>query len=164
MLQSLLEDRFQLKKRHEMREEPVYELTVAKNGSKMKLSSDQRSPQTLDAPTVADPIPRGRMVIRGTTLEGKAIPIAALVSILADIAKRPIINKTGLSGLYDFRLEWSLDSGLATDQNGQPAAPPNASGPSLTTAIQEQLGLKLESARRPVEVLVIDSVQRPSEN
>jgi uncharacterized protein (TIGR03435 family) len=95
MLQSLLVDRFQLKMHREMREEPVYELTVAKNGSKMKLSSDQSSPETLAAPTVTDPTPRGRILTRGTKLEGKAIPIAALVSIFADIAKRPIINKTG---------------------------------------------------------------------
>jgi uncharacterized protein (TIGR03435 family) len=103
------------------------------------------------------------MTIRGT-LEGNAIRIAALVSVLADIAKRPIINKTGLTGLYDFKLEWSPDIGLAAVQNGQPAAPPNDSGPSFTTALQEQLGLKLESAKGPVEVLVIDSVQKPTEN
>jgi uncharacterized protein (TIGR03435 family) len=104
------------------------------------------------------------MVNRGTKLEGNAIPIAALVSILADIAKRPIINKTGLSGLYDFKLEWSLDSGLAADQNGQSTAPATSSGPSFTTAIQEQLGLKLESSKGPMEVLVIGSVQKPTEN
>jgi uncharacterized protein (TIGR03435 family) len=164
MLQSLLEDRFQLKMRHEMREEPVYELTVAKNGSKMKLSSDQSSPEILAGPTAADPIPRGRMTIRGTTLQGNAIPIAELISILADITKRPIINKTGLSGLYDFKLEWSSDLGLAAGQNGQSTAPPNASGPSFTTAIQEQLGLKLESSEGNVDVLVIDSVSKPTEN
>jgi uncharacterized protein (TIGR03435 family) len=164
MLQSLLEDRFQLKMRHETKEEPVYELTVAKNGPKMTLSSDQSSPEILAGPTSADPIPRGRMTIRGTTLGGNAIPIAALISVLADITKRPIINKTGLTGLYDFKLEWSPEPGLAANQNGTPATPPNDSRPSLFTALQEQLGLKLESARGPVEVLVIDSVEKPSEN
>jgi uncharacterized protein (TIGR03435 family) len=164
MLQSLLEERFQLKMHREMREEPVYELTVAKNGSKMKLSSDQSSPEILAAPTAADPLPRGRMTIRGTTLQGNAIAMTGLISILADITKRPITNKTGLTGLYDFKLEWSLDTALAVGPNGQPDAPPNAPGPSFTTALQEQLGLRLESSRRPVEVLVIDSVSKPTEN
>jgi uncharacterized protein (TIGR03435 family) len=164
MLQSLLEDRFQLKMHREMRDEPVYELTVAKNGSKMKLSSDQSSPEILGGPTAADPLPRGRMTIRGTTLQGNAISIGDLISILADIGKRPIINKTGLSGLYDVKLEWSPELMQGVGANGQPPPSPNTSGPSLVTALQEQLGLKLESARGTVEVLVIDSVQRPSEN
>lgn len=164
MLQSLLEDRFQLKMQRETREEPVYELTVAKNGPKMTLSSDQKPPEILAGPTSADPIPRGRITMRGTTLGANAIPIAALVSVFADITKRPIINKTGLTGLYDVKLEWSPEPGLAANQNGQPAGPPNDSRPSLFTAIQEQLGLKLESAKGPVEVLVIDSVSKPTEN
>jgi uncharacterized protein (TIGR03435 family) len=164
MLQSLLEDRFQLKMHREMREEPVYELTVAKNGSKMKLSSDQSSSETLAVPTTVDAIPRGRIMTRGTTLAGNAVPVAPLVAILSDIARRPIINKTGLSGLYDFKLEWSPELMQGAGANGQPPPSPNNAGPSLFTALQEQLGLKLESAKEPVEVLVIDSVQRPSEN
>jgi uncharacterized protein (TIGR03435 family) len=164
MLQSLLEDRFQLRVHREARDEPVYELSVAKNGSKMKLSADQDEVDFPTGPTRAEPVPRGRIRMQGPKIDGRAIRIAQLVSILSDTTKRPVINKTGLSGLYDFTLEWSPEPGLAANQNGQPAAPPNDSRPSFLTALQEQLGLKLESARGPVEVLVVDSVSKPSEN
>jgi uncharacterized protein (TIGR03435 family) len=80
------------------------------------------------------------------------IPIAMLAENLSGMLDRPVVNNTGLTGLYDFRLEWASDQ--ATD----------ATGPSLFTALQEQLGLKLESARGPVEVIVIDSAEKASEN
>ena len=117
----------------------------------------------------ADPIPRGR--IRNTKergLEGNSTPLfTQLLSVLSEYNEAgPIINKTGLSGLYDFKLEWSPDLGDCGvgPKRPRPAAPEVISAPSLFTALQEQLGLKLESAKGPVEVLVIDSVQRPTEN
>ena len=74
---------------------------------------------------------------------------------------RPVVDKTGLSGKFDFELSWVPD--LSLPAVGDPASPPTV-GPSLLTAVQEQLGLRLESARGPVEMLVIDKVERPSEN
>jgi uncharacterized protein (TIGR03435 family) len=85
---------------------------------------------------------------------------------------RTVLDKTGLKGNYDFTLEWTPDQSqpamLMGPEGGKPgtdnAPPPESSGPSLFTAIQEQLGLKLESTKGPVEILVIDHVEKPSEN
>jgi bla regulator protein blaR1 len=168
MLQSLLEDRFQLKIHREVKEAPVYELTVAKNGPKMKLSLDQDPVAFPAMPQPGGSIPRGRIRFRPSgQLDGNAVPVEDLVIVLSDLSGRPVINRTELKDLYDFTLEWSpeLMPGLTSPgENGQPAASPNTTGPSLFTALQEQLGLKLESSKGPVEVLVIDSVQKPSEN
>jgi uncharacterized protein (TIGR03435 family) len=94
-----------------------------------------------------------------TTLSGNAIQIGNLRGLLQSYAARPVIDKTNLKGLFDFRLQFSQDP--LTANPGVSTAP--AAAP-LFTAIEEQLGLKLESARGPVEVLVIDSIQKPSEN
>jgi uncharacterized protein (TIGR03435 family) len=170
MAQSLLADRFELKAHWETREMPTYNLVAAKNGIKIKPSADQ-SPITVDAApanlssplrgtsrTIAKPSPSGFAL----SLSGDALPIDTLVSLFQSYAGRPLFDKTGLSGLFDVKLEFFLES-----SGGNPAAQPTAaepSGPIFATAIEEQLGLKLESARDPVEVLVIDSVQKPSEN
>jgi uncharacterized protein (TIGR03435 family) len=79
---------------------------------------------------------------------------------------RPVIDKTGLQGFYDIKLQWTPELGQGPVPSGgsEPTPPPDASGPSIFTAIQEQLGLRLESAKGPIEVLVIDSVQKPTEN
>jgi uncharacterized protein (TIGR03435 family) len=80
---------------------------------------------------------------------------------------RPVIDKTGITGFYDIKLQWTpeLGQGQVAPGGSEPAPPPpDISGPSIFTAIQEQLGLRLESSKGPVEVLVIDSVQKPTEN
>jgi uncharacterized protein (TIGR03435 family) len=168
MAQSLLEDRFQLRTHRETHEAPVYELIVAKTGHRMKFSGDQEpvvfSP---DLPHRGGP-PRGmmRLNLRGE-LEGNGVSVAQLAQMLSEqaISGRPVIDKTGLKGLYDFKLEWTPEVGPAAPGISEPAPPPaDPSGPSLFTAIQEQLGLKLEPAKGPTEFLVIDSVARPSEN
>jgi uncharacterized protein (TIGR03435 family) len=102
--------------------------------------------------------------------EGRGVPFSALVQVLSQQIGRTIINKTDIgAGLYDFKLQWTPDVG----QGGGPVGPPppgveqlpvDPNGPSIFTAIQEQLGLKLESTKGPVEVMVIDSVQKPTEN
>jgi uncharacterized protein (TIGR03435 family) len=168
MLQSLLEDRFQLKIHREVKEAPIYNLTVAKNGPKMKLSPDQTPVEFPALPQPGGSIPRGRIRLRAVAgqLEAAAEPVKDLATVLSDLLSRPVINRTDLKYLYDFKLEWSpeLIQGLAAGGNGQPPATANPSGPSLFTAVEEQLGLKLESSKGPVEVLVIDSVQKPTEN
>ena len=106
----------------------------------------------------------------GAGFAGSAVPFAALTSALTQVLGRPVIDKTGIKGYYDFKLVFSRD-GIP---NNGPAAPPpggnigllNASdpAPSIFTAVQEELGLKLDSAKGPVEVLVIESVSKPAEN
>jgi uncharacterized protein (TIGR03435 family) len=169
MLQSLLEDRFQLKIHRETKEEAVYELTVAKNGPRIKLSADQGSVNFPALPQAGSPPPNGLMRLGRGSLEGRAIPITSLAMILSEppILGRQVIDKTGMHGLYDFTLEWTPDPGQGpVVSGGREPSPPsvNTSGSSIFTAIQEQLGLRLQSARGPVEVIVIDSVQKPSEN
>ena len=173
MVQSLLEDRFQLKLHRETRELPVYELFTAKGGFKMKLSADQSpivppergSPPPM--PKQGGPMPRGTMGMGPGRIEANGAPIANFIQILSQQLGRPVIDKTGLKGFYDIKLQWTPEVGEAFLKPGgtEPAQPPpDTFGPSIFTAIQEQLGLRLESGKGPVEVFVIDSVQKPTEN
>ena len=155
MLQSLLEDRFQMRVHRETRETPVYALVVDKNGSKLAAPKEGECPTT----EAAAP-PCGQMRISpspaGVRMEGSRVPISELVRVLAVAARQPVLDRTALSGLFDIRLQF-IDE--------PPGAPPSDSpGPSVFAAVQEQLGLKLESAKGPVEFLVIDPVERPTAN
>jgi len=173
MAQSLLEERFQLKMHRETRELPIYELLVAKGGSKMKLSADQspempfKSGSPPPMPRPGEPAPRGMMRMGRGGLETNGASISNFVIGLSQQLGRPVIDKTGLAGFYDIKLQWTPELGQGpVPPAGSELTPqsPDASGPSIFTAIQEQLGLRLESAKGPVEVLVIDSVQKPTEN
>jgi uncharacterized protein (TIGR03435 family) len=173
MLQSLLEDRFQLKLHRETRESAIYDLMIAKGGSKLRLSEDQTPPSMPGpgaSPLQPGTIPRGAMKMVNGDFEASAVPFADFTRALAALyLHRPVNDKTGLKGLYDIKLRWTPDPAIGAPVGpGGPVAPapPSAdpSGPDIFTAIQEQLGLKLDSAKGPVEVLVIDSVQRPSVN
>jgi uncharacterized protein (TIGR03435 family) len=171
MLQALLEDRFQLKIRREIREVPVYVLTVAKGGPKLKASKEGSCPTPGPPAGVSCPgsvwIARKGLnmtVDQQETLDG-------LARMLIQRLGRPVIDKTGIKGMFDFHLEFAPDETTGGtlpgggDRAGAPAdTPADPSGPSIFTAVQEQLGLKLDSARGPGEVLVIDRVERPSEN
>lgn len=174
MVQSLLEERFQLKVHIETREQPVYELTIAKSGAKAKLAEDQSPPvmpEPGSPPFPAGAIPRGAMRMGRGDFADSAISMDVLASALAALyVGRPVINRTGLKGFYDIHLQWVPDpaTNAGPFQPGAPTAGPDpaveSSGLSIFTAIQEQLGLKLESAKGPVDVLIIDHVERPSEN
>jgi len=151
MIQSLLEERFRLAVHRETRQEPVYELVVAQGGRKLK-----------EVPDAANDGQSGLHTERGRIV-GTAARVPMLVRVLAGRLGRSVIDKTGLTGKYDFTLEYTAD--LGPPSSGQDAAPPpDSSGPSLFTALQEQLGLKLESAKGPVEVLVIDHAEKPDAN
>jgi uncharacterized protein (TIGR03435 family) len=105
---------------------------------------------------------RGKLVAQG-------VPLSNLVEVLSQekLVGRTVVNKTGLAGNYDFTLQWTSDESQAPTggQQGTDNTPsPDSSEPSIFTAIQEQLGLKLESQKGPVEILVIDRVEKPSEN
>ena len=145
MLQSLLTERFQLKVHRETREMQVYELVIAKNGPKFK-----RSP----------PDATGGMVTRSTAagsqrMEATRASMERLARRIGNSAGRPVLDKTGLEGDYAFTLEWT---------QGDRAPDAEVNVPSIFTAVQEQLGLKLEPAKDPIEMLVIDRAEKPSEN
>jgi uncharacterized protein (TIGR03435 family) len=169
MLQSLIENRFQLRFHREMRDLPVYELTIAKGGLKMKLSADQSPVQASgdNRPPLPGQLRRGQMRMGRGELEASARPLSDFIFFLSQQLDRALINKTDLKGLYDVKLQWSPGLGGTGLAGGLgPGTPPPlpTDQPELFTALQEQLGLKLESARGPVEVLIIDSVQKPAEN
>jgi uncharacterized protein (TIGR03435 family) len=167
MLQGLLEERFKLKTHRDTRELPVYELLVAKGGAKVRLSEDQTTPAALVGGGGAQRggvLPRGGIHLGRTDMEAQAQPISLLAAALGALyAGRPVLDKTGLKGLYDIELRWTPDPGLVAPVNPG-AAPATLSGPSFFSALEEQLGLKLESSRGPLPVLVIDSIDRPLEN
>jgi len=177
MLQSLLAERFQLKLHTETRELPIYELMVAKNGPKLKSVPPPERPTpgaALPPPVPGGPLPPGAFKIGRGEIEAASATLANLIQALSQQLGRTIIDKTGLTGNFDIKRNWTPDPGQTLGgpfgsvpvpvgpDVGPPPADPN--GPSLFTAIQEQLGLRLESTKGPVEVLVIDSVERPSEN
>jgi bla regulator protein blaR1 len=152
-LRALLAERFQLTIRQEMKEMPVYALVVAKNGHKLKESTKGGESGSVRGE-------RGVMIAENT-------PISMLLVNLQGISGRTVLDRTGLTGRYDFRLEYTPDSG------GGAKGPADAekveavagdSGPSIFTALQEQLGLRLEATRGPVETIVIERVEKPSEN
>lgn len=153
MFQNLLIDRFKLQFHKEMRTLPAYELVVDKSGPKL---TENHSPEHFDIP------------VRGTgrgKLEATHCSMSYFSWLLSQRLDQPVINQTGLGQFYDFKLEWTPEPppGLAARPDAEANLPP-ANGPDLFTALREQLGLKLESHKGPVEVMVIDHVERPSEN
>lgn len=148
MFQQLLADRFKLSVHWETRELPVYALVIAKSGPKLQVSTKPGSGTSSG---------NGLFTAEGMTLAEIA---QSLTQELATELGRVIIDKTGIAGRYDVTLKWTPESDGAPADNGTE----NSSGPSIFTAMQEQLGLKLESAKGPVQVLVIDHVEMPSEN
>jgi uncharacterized protein (TIGR03435 family) len=162
MLQSLLEERFHLKVHRASREMPVYVLTVGKNG--LKLPAPKEGACATPVPGKPEPTapPCGRVRIsmspQGTLMEGGSAAMSELARVLAIPLRRPVIDRTALSGVYDIRLQFADE---AADATPLPTDTPNS---GIFTAIQEQLGLKLESAKGPVDVLVIDRIDRPTAN
>ena len=163
MLQTVLTERFGLKVHKETKELPIYELVIVKRGAKLK----QATPGDAYADGIKGPdgVSHAGMIMTGPgQFTGQAISIAALVDQLARRTHRTVVDKTALAGLYDVALKWTPDDGpggmsKAADDGSSGDAPPD-----LFTALQEQLGLKLQPAKGPVDTLVIDLVEKPSEN
>lgn len=155
MQQALFADRLKLKVHYETREMPIFALVVAKAGLKMhEAKAGDTYPSGLKG---SDGKAFGKgsfMVSSNGTMTAQGISMDALAAQLAGTTSHIVSNKTGLTGVYDFTLQYS--------NNDLPA--PDSTAPSIYTALEEQLGLKLESAKGPVQVLVIDRVERPSEN
>jgi uncharacterized protein (TIGR03435 family) len=162
LVQQLLADRFHLEFHNEMKEMPVFELTVAKGGSKLQSADEPKRPISGDTAPVPsrEGMPRAGGFRSGPgQMSGSAVPLATLVQALSQSVGRPVIDKTNLAGFFTFTLNWAPDQLRVPGTESQ-----NANGPDLVTALQEQLGLKLESTKAPVPVIVIDHVERPSEN
>lgn len=155
MVKALLEDRFRLQVHHETKELPAFVMTVLKSGSKLKPS--EASPASTDETKPARP---SGLFLRGRgRLEGVQATLEMLTTILGmqpEIGVRPLIDKTGLSGKFDFTLNWTPDGGTGSTSSD--------TGLSLFTALQEQLGIRLEATKAPVDVIVIDHVEMPSAN
>jgi uncharacterized protein (TIGR03435 family) len=173
MLQALLEDRFHLRVHRQTMERPIFELILDKGGVKMQPSkAGSCAPDSMDSPPPPPSPDAPRPVYcdfphlagDGTnwTLDGAGVSIAKLALTLSRSGvDRPIVDKTGLAGGFDLHLNWA-----AQLQPGDPEAGAidDPTGSSIFTALKEQLGLKLEPTKGPVEVLVIDQVEKPSEN
>ncbi|MGA8110922.1 MAG: TIGR03435 family protein [Acidobacteriaceae bacterium] len=138
MMQSILTDRFRMQAHSETRRMPVYALMVAKNGPRLKPAAAG------SADWSAGP---GRIA-------GHLVDMSLLSTLLSGSLGRIVVDRTGLTGHYDLTLTWTPD-----DQQALPD-----SGPSLITALEEQLGLRLQATRAPAPVLVIDHIEKPSAN
>jgi uncharacterized protein (TIGR03435 family) len=185
MLLNLLKDRFQLATHLETRDQPVFHLVVARADGRLGpdlkgTSADCRAiiaerqaeakagrlPTLPSLPGPNEPLPCGfgRVAPGIAAFSGRTV--AQFISTLADLVGRPVLDKTGLTGLYDFSLKYAPELGRNAGPFGPPpGAPPPAvdpDAPSLPAALQEQLGLKLEGARGPVEVVVIDKFEKPT--
>jgi bla regulator protein BlaR1 len=176
MLQALLADRFRLTLHRETKEQlPVYALVIAKNGPKLHevKPSDADAETTIKLPNgIVVPFRPGQQAILVNQILGKELPITNLVEMLSSQLGRTVVDKTGLTGKYDWNLQWTPEpasspmfKGAEDGQTGTDnAVRSESAGPSIFAAIQEQLGLKLELKKGILEVLVIEHVEKPSEN
>jgi bla regulator protein BlaR1 len=159
MMQALIADQFRLSLHRETRELPVYELVIAKNGPKIQEAKPGDTYANGVKGAGGRPMGGGGISeVEKNHLVGQGVPLQSLVRLLSqELGGRTVVDKTGLAGKYDFSLQWAVDT-------PPPQTPAASYGPSIFTAVQDQLGLKLESTKRPVDVFVIDRAEKPSEN
>jgi uncharacterized protein (TIGR03435 family) len=151
MLQALLADRFKLAVHRETGAIPVYDLVLAENGPKLQ----QSLPGDAEA--------QGRVIQAGSGhISGREVPIATLASLLSDQLGRSVIDKTGLANHYDVTLQWPVSGDREPGVENSSAT--ESSREVIFAAVAEQLGLKLEPHEVPMEILVIDHVERPAQN
>jgi uncharacterized protein (TIGR03435 family) len=168
MFRSVLAERCKLILHRETKQLPVYSLVIAKRGSKMHQLAGNGS-DCLEHPNPENPCGQIRLPQPGQ-LTARRANISALVFVLSRLLDRPVIDQTGLTGSYDFDLKWPLEPLVRPPSSAGPAPIPDresiaaAMAPAVATAMEEQLGLELQSSKGPVEILVIDHLERPSEN
>jgi uncharacterized protein (TIGR03435 family) len=153
MLENMLEDEFKLKLRKDVKEGPVYALSIDKSGLKMKLNE---SPEDFEIPIQGGP---------GGVTVGKRVAMDRLcfqLGLFMQGTERPVIDKTGLTGFYDFTLSFLPELPPGFDKDKLP--PEILNRPSLFDALKQQLGLKLEAQRGPVEYYVVENVVKPEGN
>jgi uncharacterized protein (TIGR03435 family) len=157
MLRALLAERFKLTFHREQKEFSIYALEVAKGGAKLKQTAAGADEPVVVGPGVLfEGTQRVRLPVRNATLQDFATLMQRA------ILDRPVVDRTGLTGKYDFDLEWGADE--TQFGGGVPAGAADAASAPLFTAIQEQLGLRLVATKGPVEALVVDTAERPSAN
>jgi len=174
MLRTLLEDRFQLKTHRAEQDKTAYMLTVADGGLKMQhaegscvVRDPANPPREGDNTNFCGNMRRGLNSLDGMGVKISAndgITLGNIAGQLTAILGRPVVDRTGLTGLYTFHLQWLPTEAASAPNNLSGAMPEDLSDSSLFTAVREKLGLKLSSVKVPVEVLVIDQIERPSEN
>jgi uncharacterized protein (TIGR03435 family) len=193
LLANLLKDRFQLATHLETREQPIFHLVMARpdrrlgpnikpTSAECQATMEERlaaakapaagrggpPPSLPSIPGPNDPLPCGFVRNPPGRAGASGYAVTQLLTTLSDLTSRPVVDKTGLTGLYDYTLKYAPEPGRPPGLLGllqPPGAPPQAidpDAPSLSVALQEQLGLKLESARGPVEVVVIDKLEKPT--
>jgi uncharacterized protein (TIGR03435 family) len=153
MLRALLGERFELTVRRDRKDLPVYALTQSNNGSRLKPNTDGRRPRVAMGATETGLL----------QLVGEDVPVSRLAIVLAGSAGRIVIDRTGIEGNFDFKLEWVPDATNVPSINGA-RMETTADGPPLFTAVQEQLGLRLEATKGPVEILVIERAEKAVAN
>jgi bla regulator protein blaR1 len=174
MLRSLLADRFQLVVRPDKREMPTYSLVPArgdgKTGAHLRKSDANCGPATAPgAPPAPGQLPACGFMLGFGNLKARGSTMPALASTLSTFAGRIVVDRTGLAGGYDVDLNWTPDQIPRPAGGGDQPVQVNGvtvdpNGPSLFTALQEQLGLKLESTKGPVDVLVVERAEKPAED
>jgi uncharacterized protein (TIGR03435 family) len=142
LLQALLADRFMLKFHRQTKQLPVYALVVVRGRPKLTPNTNATAAPSTSISSGGDKF----------SMEATKSSMARLCNILGRRLDRTVIDKTGLKGEFDFKLEWAPDQAV------------DSSGPSIIAALQEQLGLKLEAKKGPVEIIVIDHIEKPSGN
>jgi uncharacterized protein (TIGR03435 family) len=175
-LQTLLEDRFKLKLHPDTKETAVYDLTIAKGGSKLQPTppgscSPLNLSKTRPAQTTGQSVCSWRETRPGlrsgtgiSITDPPGVAFQGVAGQLSNILDKPVIDQTGLTGLFDIHLEWAPDDTTLNPADTPGPIASTETGPTIFTAVREQLGLELKPAKGPVKVLVIDAVDRPSEN
>jgi uncharacterized protein (TIGR03435 family) len=159
MLQAMLADRFKLKVHSVPEETAGYSLLVGDHGPKLKESVAAAPPES--APDAEATPSRGGLFAVPGTITSKGGSMAQLAFVLTGALHSPVTDRTGLTGAYDFTLKYSPDDLRPPDGSGTPS---DSSGPSVFTAVREQLGLKLQRGKGSMETIVIDFIEKPSEN
>jgi uncharacterized protein (TIGR03435 family) len=149
MLQNLLADRFGLTVRHETREMPVYLLETGKGGPRLQRAKQSQAPVVF-------------RVLQRRQITAENAPLENLTEALTWLLGRPVLDRTGLRGSFDYKLEWSPDDLQLQSQEAPPQTDGNA--PSLGGALQQQMGLKLASQRGPVDLIEVENAERPRAN
>lgn len=159
-LQTLLADRLKLKVHFETDKQPIFAISTGKNGPKLTVFSSAGGQQNLGI-FVRYNGQAAQMRAKGATLGD----LANWLTEYSEMGGQTVVNQTGLTQRYDFVLNWTREQGLTNgERNGKSETPASTGGPALFTALQEQLGLKLVKTRGPVEIIVVDSIEHPTEN
>lgn len=149
MLVTLLADRFGLTVRHETREMPVYALEPGKGGTRLQPARHPEAPVMF-------------RVFQRRQITAENAPLENLTETLAWLLGKPVLDRTGLEGSFDYMLEWSPD--LLQLQSQEAPAQPDGNAPSLGTALQRQIGLKLVSQKGPIDLIAVEKAERPTAN